>query len=81
MTRTMICTRISSIFASLWPRTDGSDDSRLGARPRSRWRVAARAHALAHEAVILAHRKTSVRFAGRHRFEFMLMHMLTLRDK
>ena len=64
-----------------FPRHDGRhNDSVPRVHARSRSRVTACAHALAHEAVILAHRKTSVRFAGRHRFDFMLMYVLTLRD-
>ena len=60
---------------------DAHDDSVLGAHARSRSRVTACAHDLAHKTVILAHRTTFVRLAGHHRFDFMLMHVLTLRDK
>ena len=55
--------------SSLFFAPDG--DSRLGARARSCSRDAARAHALALEAVLSPHRTASARSAGRHLFKLM----------
>ena len=59
---------------------DASDASVLGAHARTRSRIAACAHALAHEAVLLAHQTTSAHLAGRHLFEIVLMCVPALRD-